>query len=216
MLHVIPQSWPHWHILVSLLPSVGLFFALCLVGVHPHAVQDIIKRASLIAFGVVALATVPTYLSGDYTMAALAQNSKISEARMETHFNWSVGALLMMAVTGIVAWLELVRSWYGRPSENALHLVLGLGVVTLALMAVAGELGWEISHNELRIDPAQLKTSQIWSHAHIILNHFPTVGFVLALGVYVGGLVLDNLILKRAGLVLFVVCAILVVPTYVT
>ena len=27
-----------------------------------------------------------------------------------------------LAVTGIVAWLELVRSWHGRPSENALHL----------------------------------------------------------------------------------------------
>jgi uncharacterized membrane protein len=216
MLHVIPQSWAHWHILVSLLPSVGLFFALCLYGVGMYADKDIIKRACLIAFVVVALATVPTYLSGDYTMAALAQNPKFSEARMESHFNWSVSALFFMAVTGIAALLELVRSWHGRPTENALHLVLGLGLVTLALMMVAGELGWQISHHELRLDPAEQKTSQLWSHAHIILNHFPTVGFVLALGVYVGALVLDNLILKRAGLVLFVVCAILVVPTYVT
>ena len=216
MLHVIPQSWPHWHILVSLLPSVGLFFALCLYGVGMYADKDIIKRAYLIAFGVVALATVPTYLSGDYTMSALAQNPKISEATMDSHFNWSVSALFFMAVTGFVAWLELVRSWHGRPSENALHLVLGLGLVTLALMMVAGELGWQISHHELRINPADQKTSQLWSHAHIILNHFPTIGFVLALGVYVGGIVLDNLILKRAGLVLFVACAILVVPTYVT
>jgi uncharacterized membrane protein len=216
MLHVIPQSWAHWHILVSLLPSVGLFFALCLYGVGMYADKDIIKRACLIAFIVVALATVPTYLSGDYTMAALAQNPKFSEARMESHFNWSVTALFFMAVTGIVALLELVRSWHGRPTENALHLTLGLGLVTLALMMVAGELGWQISHHELRLDPAEQKTSQLWSHAHIILNHFPTVGFVLALGVYVGALVLDNLVLKRAGLVLFVVCAILVVPTYVT
>src|SRR5262249_28397259 len=148
--------------------------------------------------------------SGDYTMSALAQNPKISEATLESHFNWSVSALLFMAVTGIVAWLELVRSWHGRPSENALHLVLGLGLVTLALMAVAGELGWQISHHELRINPANLKTSQLWSHAHIILNHFPTVGFVLALGVYVAAFFLDNNVLKRAGLVLFVACAILV------
>src|SRR5262249_61431653 len=128
MLHVIPQSWPHWHILVSLLPSVGLFFALCLYCVGMYADKDIIKRACLIAFGVVALATVPTYLSGDYTMAALAQNPKIAEARMDVHFGWSVGALLLMAVTGIVAWLELVRSWHDRPSANALHLGLGLGL----------------------------------------------------------------------------------------
>jgi uncharacterized membrane protein len=115
-----------------------------------------------------------------------------------------------------VAWLELVRSWRGRPSENALHLVLGLGLVTLALMMVAGELGWQINHNELRLDPATQKTSQLWSHAHMILNHFPTVGFVIGLGLFVGALVLDNIVLKRASLFLFVVCAILTVPTYVT
>src|SRR5262245_63735894 len=81
---------------------------------------------------------------------------------------------------------------------------------------VAGELGWDINHNELRINPEQLKTSQVWSHAHMILNHFPTIGFVIGLGVYVGALVLDNIVLKRAGLFLFVACAILTVPTYVT
>src|SRR5258705_2039307 len=135
---------------------------------------------------------------------------------MTSHFYWSVGALLFMAVAGIAAWLELVRSWNGRPSQNALHLVLGLGLVTLALMMVAGELGWEINHNELRLDAATQKTSQLWSHAHIILNHFPTIGFVVGLGVYVGALILDNIVLKRAGLFLFVACAILTVPTYVT
>ena len=79
---------------------------------------------------------------------------------------------------------------------------------TLALMMVAGELGWQINHNELRLDPATQKTSQLWSHAHMILNHFPTIGFVIGLGVYVGALILDNIVLKRAGLFLFVACAI--------
>src|SRR5262245_65481777 len=114
MLHVIPQSWAHWHILVSLLPSVGLFFALCLYGVGMYADKDIIKRACLIAFVVVALATVPTYLSGDYTMTALAGNPRFSEARMESHFNWSVNALFFKAWTRLVALLESDHSWSAR------------------------------------------------------------------------------------------------------
>jgi uncharacterized membrane protein len=215
-MHLIPHSWAHWHILVSLLPSVGLFFALCLYGIGIYTDKDIIKRACLIIFVAIALATVPTYLSGDYSMTALAGNPRFPEAMMTSHFYWSVGALLFMAVAGIAAWLELVRSWNGRPSQNALHLVLGLGLVTLALMMVAGELGWEINHNELRLDAATQKTSQLWSHAHMILNHFPTIGFVIGLGIYVGALVLDNIVLKRTGLFLFVACAILTVPTYVT
>ena len=91
-MHVIPQSWSHWHILVSLLPSVGLFFALCLYGVGMYADKDIIKRACLIVFAVVALATIPTYLSGDHSMTALSQNPKISEATMNSHFDWGVTA----------------------------------------------------------------------------------------------------------------------------
>jgi uncharacterized membrane protein len=120
-------------------------------------------------------------------------------------------------LTGLVAWIGLLRSWRAeRLSNNMLHLVLGLALVTLSLMVVAGQLGWSISHHELRIDPATQKTSQLWSHAHIILNHFPTVGSVIALGYFVLALLLNNLVMKRTALVLFVICAILVVPTYVT
>jgi len=105
-MHLIPQSWAHWHILVSLLPSVGLFFALCLYVIGIYTDKDIIKRACLIIFVAIALATVPTYLSGDYSMTALAGNPRFPEAMMTSHFYWSVGALLFMAVAGIAAWLD--------------------------------------------------------------------------------------------------------------
>src|SRR5262249_33807271 len=96
------------------------------------------------------------------------------------------------------------------------HLVLGLAVLALGLMVIVGELGWEINHHELRLDPAAQRTPQAWSHVHILLNHFPTVGFVIAPAVYVTALSRDQGAMKRAGLVLFVICAILGVPTYVT
>ena len=70
--------------------------------------------------------------------------------------------------------------------------MLGLALITLGLMVVVGELGWEISHHELFIDPAKQKTPQLWSHVHMILNHFPTVGFVFALGLYIVALLLNN------------------------
>ena len=105
---------------------------------------------------------------------------------------------------------------FGRKplSDNAAHLVLGLGVVTLALMFVVDELGWEINHTEIFLPTA--KTPQLWSHVHIILNHFPTVGFVFALGIYALALLLNNTVMKRTGLALFVICAVLGVPTFVT
>jgi uncharacterized membrane protein len=83
-------------------------------------------------------------------------------------------------------------------------------------MAITGEIGWEINHHELRLDAAPERTPQAWSHIHIILNHFPTVGFVLALVFYVAGLLMKNTVMTRASLAVFVICAILGVPTYVT
>jgi uncharacterized membrane protein len=59
-------------------------------------------------------------------------------------------------------------------------------------------------------------TSQVWSHIHIILNHFPTVGFVFALFFFCGGLILNNDVMKRAALSVFVICGILGASTYVT
>src|SRR4029077_1328867 len=129
-MHLIPHSWEHWHILVSLLPSVGLFFALCLYGIGIYTDKDIIKRACLIIFVLIALATVPTYLSGDHSMTALAGNPRFPEGMMNSHFNWSVAALFLIAMAGLERCRELVGSRTGRQSQTALHLVLGLGLVT--------------------------------------------------------------------------------------
>jgi uncharacterized membrane protein len=96
------------------------------------------------------------------------------------------------------------------------HLALGLSLFTLILMAVVGEMGWEISHQELKIPFVYGDTSQNWSHIHIILNHFPTVGFVFGLFFFITGLVMKNTTMQRGALVTFVACAVLGATTYVT
>jgi uncharacterized membrane protein len=96
------------------------------------------------------------------------------------------------------------------------HLTLGLAIFTLLNMIVVGEMGWEISHQELNIPFVYGNTSQVWSHIHIILNHFPTVGFVFGLFFFIWGLVIKNEVMERSALVVFVACAVLGASTYVT
>ena len=216
-MHLIPQSWPHFHVLVSVFPSVGLIFVLGLYVAAFASASDALKRCCLVLFVILGVLALPTYVSGDYSMEALSQDKRISQGSMSSHFGWGVVALALLVLTGIAALIELWRSRRrGRLSNDALHLVLGLAIVTLALMVLVGELGWEINHHELSLPPEAQKTPQVWSHVHIILNHFPTIGFVFALVVYVIGLVINNIVMTRSGLVLFVICTILVIPTYVT
>jgi len=228
-MHLIPQSWSHLHILVSVFPSVGLIFALGFYVAALATNNEGLKRTCLIAFGILGILAIPTYFSGVGSMDALSGKPGISQDRIDSHYDWSMAALALLAITGATAWIQLWRFRNAaRLSVNALHLVLGLAIGTLALMVIVGELGWEISHHELQVAarantgisasdiPEDQQTSQGWSHVHMILNHFPTVGFVFALGFYLVGLFTNNDVMKRASLVGFTICAILGIPTYVT
>ncbi len=53
-------------------------------------------------------------------------------------------------------------------------------------------------------------------HLHILLNHFPSMGFVFGLGFFITAIVLDNDLMKRACLVLFVILGVLSIPTYIS
>jgi uncharacterized membrane protein len=216
-MHLIPQSWSHLHILASVFPSFGLLIVLGFYVTGSVADNDGIKRTCLFMFGALALLSVPTYFSGSGSMAVLSTTPGISRPMMNTHYNWGIAALLALIVTGAVAWVELWRSGRsGSPTVMTFRVVSGLAVVTLVLMATAS--GWEISHRELQTTVVipDVSTPAIWPHVHMILNHVPTVGFVFAIAFFVVGLVTDNDLMKRATLVLFVICSVVGVPTYVT
>ena len=54
------------------------------------------------------------------------------------------------------------------------------------------------------------------THVHLLLNHVPTVGFVIGLMLFVVSLIARNAELKRASLVIFVGIALVTLPTYVS
>ena len=216
-MHLIPQSWAHWHLLVSVFPSVGLVFVLGLSVAALVTANKGMARACLAAFVILGLLAIPTYLSGEGSMPVSLRDPKTPPDLLGLHRTIGWLALLATIATGAAAALALARlRRAGHLSGVALKWILALGLVTLALMAWVGELGWEMDHHELLIPPTDVSTAQAWSHVHVILNHFPTIGFVVTLGFYVTALLTDNEGMKRAGLALFVICAVLGVPTFVT
>jgi uncharacterized membrane protein len=220
MMHWIPQSWSHLHILVSVFPSVGLIFVL---GFYITAFlnnNEVMKRTCLVLLVVLGLLAIPTYLSGDGSWAVFSEKSEIPKNVMNIHYWWGLAALAILVLTAAAALFELWQSrTAGKLSDQTLNLILGLAIGTLVLMIVADDYGFEINHHELRSTAALLpgvSTPQAWSFVHMVLNHFPTVGFVTALAVFVTALVMNNDVMKRSSLALFVICGALIVPTYVT
>ncbi len=55
-----------------------------------------------------------------------------------------------------------------------------------------------------------------WTHVHLLLNHFPTVGMIVGLGLFVTAILAKSNDLKRASLAVFFFIALLSIPTFVT
>jgi len=109
-----------------------------------------------------------------------------------------------------------IRATVDERSEKVNFKIREAQMQKVPYMIVVGEMGWEISHQELNIPFVYGNTSQVWSHIHIILNHFPTVGFVIGLFFFICGLAMKNVVMERGALVVFVACAVLGATTYVT
>jgi uncharacterized membrane protein len=216
-MHLIPQSWSHLHILISVFPSVGLIFVLGFYIAGLVTKNEVMRRSCLALFGVLGVLAIPTYFSGVQSLAALASDPKISVGAMNAHYYFGLAGVVVLLISGAFALAKLLG---GKSSEQALTVMLALAAVSLIVMAITDEFGVEVSHPELLrvVTAAQLPTAtpQEWSHVHLALNHFPTVGFVITLAFYVIALFTNNDGLKRACLAAFVICSIVGVPTYVT
>src|ERR1700730_8017454 len=173
-MYVIPHSWSHLHILISVFPSFGLLFVLGFYIAGLRTGNEGIKRTCLFLFGVLALLGIPIYLSGDGSMTALSLNPRFPRGPMNTHYIWGLATFGALGLTGVIAWVELLRSWTeGHTSKFPLFLVLALAAVALGLAVYTDELGWAMNHRELQttIMIENVSTSPIWPHAHLILNH---------------------------------------------
>ena len=217
-MHVIPQSWSHVHILIGVFPSIGFLLGLGFYIAGLRSGNDFLRRVSLILFTLLGLLAIPILASGLLSEAALAGDARFPPDLIETHEIWGLVALGVLLVTGAAAALELWQARNAqRPTRDPFFAVLGLSVASLVLTVVAVELGIDINHDELLLDVSipELSTSQVWSHAHLILNHLPTAGFVFGIAALVTALVANNEALKRGSLILFVILGIIGVPTYV-
>src|SRR5215475_6133066 len=109
-MYLIPQSWPHVHILVGVFPSFGLVFILGFYIAGFLTDNNGVKRTCLVLFAISALLSIPTYLSGNGSIAALSGIPKLFKDIMNTHVSLGMVALIALVITGAVALIELWRS----------------------------------------------------------------------------------------------------------
>ena len=158
----------HLHLLLNHVPTVGTIIAFGVFLLAFIRKDDGLKRVSLEIFCVIALLTLPAYISGVGTQILLEQHAEVSKELIGRHHDAAVFASLFMLMTGAAAWLALWQ-WRRRtqPRPGALGAVLVLAVVTIVSMARAATLGGEVRHPEI-VDPNAPPGAPAWLTAAAI------------------------------------------------
>jgi hypothetical protein len=134
----------HLHLLLNHLPTIGLAVALGLLMASLLKKSEDLQQAAFVGFFLLGLASIPAYLTGGAAQFALKGQPGVSDPVMAAHQDAALLALIVMEITAVFAWLAL---WRFRPWHRT--AVLGLAVVTFALMASAANIGGHIRHPEI-------------------------------------------------------------------
>ena len=187
----------HYHLLLNHFPTVGTLVALALFIAALIGKREDLTKASLGIFLIIAILTLPVYMSGKSAEKVVKAQEGVSAVAIEAHQDAAFFAFILMQLTGAAAWLAL---WQyrrtARPGRGVLPAVLVLSLMTFGVMARAADMGGEIRHSEIvssqtTANTEFLKTStiagfiteKVWGWPALEALHF--VGLSLMFGVIV-------------------------------
>ena len=161
------MSTTHAHLLLNHFPTVGFVMTIGLFLAGLVARSDPLKRASLAAFVGIALIAIPTYVTGNAAAERLCvakahepcADGAISRPLIERHEGAALLSLAAMMTTAGFAWLGLWH--YRRLRQFAtwnIVVIAFLAVVSMGLVARAANIGGEIRHPEVRVEPVPVGT----------------------------------------------------------
>jgi hypothetical protein len=141
----------HLHLLLNHVPTVGSVAALGLLLLALVRRDEGLKHAGLEVLFVVAVLTLPVYVSGVAAYRELREQPGMSELAVLLHQDAALVGFALTELAGFVAWTGLWQTRRrGRAAPGIVAAVLVLLTVALAVMARAATLGGEIGHPEIR------------------------------------------------------------------
>jgi len=140
----------HLHLLLNHVPTIGTVVAFGLLLLSFVRNNDDLRRVSLEVFFIIALFTLPAYLSGVAAAEALNGQEGVSTMAVNAHQDAALWAFLLMQLTGLFAWIGLWQfRRLTRPANWAVGATFVFAIITLAVVTRAANIGGEIRHPEI-------------------------------------------------------------------
>src|SRR5271156_214512 len=103
-------NFAHLHLLLNHFPIIGSIIGIALFFASFFGKNEDLRRSSLIIFAVVALLTIPTFLTGRGSELMIADDPGVSDALIQRHEGAAMLAIAFMEVTGALALIGLWQS----------------------------------------------------------------------------------------------------------
>jgi hypothetical protein len=141
----------HLHIVLNHIPSIGTVVGVALLIASRITKKDGLHKFSLGVIVSMALLLLPTYLSGNAAQRLIRSRTDIPPVLIEVHQNSAMVTLILMAITGTLAWFGLWQfRRFSRPGYWNALLTLIFSVLTAGSILRTANMGGEISHPEIR------------------------------------------------------------------
>jgi hypothetical protein len=141
----------HLHLVMNHVPTVGAVAALGILLMAFVRRNEHLKHIGLEAIFVIALATLPVYITGVAAYREIREMPEISQAAVLLHQDVALYGFTFVELAGFAAWIALWQ-WrrHGRAGRGVVAVATALLVLSLAVMGRAATLGGEIRHPEIR------------------------------------------------------------------
>ena len=105
---MLPQDITHLHLLLNHVPTIGTVIGLGLFVLSFVRQSDHLKHVSLEVLYLIALATIPVYITGVGGQATILDRPDVSAEAIVAHHDSALVAFILIEITGFVAWLGAV------------------------------------------------------------------------------------------------------------
>jgi hypothetical protein len=141
----------HLHLVLNHVPTLGMAVGLALLLLALIRRHEVLVHVGLEVLFVIALVTLPVYVTGAAAYAHLRSGADFSDIAARMHQDVALTGFAVTEFAGFVAWVALWQSRRtGRAGRGLVAAVTLLSLLALAIMGRAATLGGEIHHPEIR------------------------------------------------------------------
>lgn len=141
----------HLHLALNHFPILGTLFGTILLGLGVFGKNKSFLNAGLITLFVIAVITIPAYISGEGA-EEIVEELGVDHDIIHEHEEAAETAVLLMDALGLLALVSFFfsRKTFNRPARILTIVTFVLGLIVFGLMLRVGGSGGEIRHTEIR------------------------------------------------------------------